>query len=56
MIIECVYCKAEGKDGYMGQKEPLSSVDITGSICPEHHKKLIDEAKERERKRHEQGY
>lgn len=41
MIRICSYCKA-----YMGEKEPIDDTRVTHSICPECHKKVMDEIEE----------
>lgn len=47
MIIQCAYCEAEGKDGFMGTKPPLYDRSVTHSICPAHLKKELAKIKER---------
>ncbi len=37
----CAWCRREGREGYLGEREPLSVPDETHGICPRHREEVL---------------
>lgn len=37
----CAWCRREGREGYLGEREPLSITDETHGICSRHREQVL---------------